>query len=76
MFVNRQYKDSIFSLLFSDPDVLRRLYCAIEGVELPPDTPVVINTLENVLFISLCEAWPKGRILGVAIRDERHGAGQ
>jgi len=53
MFVNRQYKDSVFSLLFSDPDVLRRLYCAIEGVELPPDTPVVINTLENVLFMGL-----------------------
>jgi len=53
MFVNRQYKDSVFSLLFSDPDVLRRLYCAIEGVELPPDTPVIINTLENVLFMGL-----------------------
>jgi len=44
------------TLLFNDKDVLRELYCALKGVELPPDTPVVINTLENVLFISLCEA--------------------
>jgi len=27
------------------------LYCALEGVTLPPDVPVSINTLENVLFL-------------------------
>jgi len=51
MNVNSQYKDSVFSLLFSDPDVLRELYCALENVTLPPDTPVTINTLQNVLFM-------------------------
>jgi len=51
--INRQYKDSVFSLLFSNPNLLRRLYCALEDVELPPDTPVIINTLENVLFKGL-----------------------
>ena len=34
--VNKEYKDSVFSLLFSDPDVLRELYSAIEGIDLPP----------------------------------------
>jgi hypothetical protein len=35
MAANRQYKDSVFSLLFSDPDALRDLYGALEGVSLP-----------------------------------------
>jgi hypothetical protein len=51
MAVNNRYKDSVFSFLFSDPDVLRELYCALEGVSLPPDVPVAINTLGDVLFM-------------------------
>jgi hypothetical protein len=39
--VNHQYKDSVFSALFNNPDRLRELYCALTGAELPPDTPVV-----------------------------------
>jgi hypothetical protein len=50
MGVNREYKDSVFSWLFSDPDTLRELYGALEGVSLPADVPVTINTLEGVLF--------------------------
>ena len=69
---NTKYKNSVFTLLFNDTELLRELYCALEGVTLPQNTPVIVNTLQNVLFISLCEAWPKGRVLGVAIRDERH----
>ena len=38
-------------MLFDDPDLLRELYCALEGVNVPPDAPVSINTLENVLFM-------------------------
>ena len=38
-------------MLFSDPDLLRELYCALEGVSLPHDVPVTINTLENALFM-------------------------
>ena len=45
--VNRNYKDSVFTRLFSDPDLLRELYCAIGGVSLSPDVPVSINTLER-----------------------------
>jgi predicted transposase YdaD len=48
---NRNHKNSVFSFLFSDPDTLRELYSAIEGVTLPPDTPVDINTLSDVLFM-------------------------
>jgi hypothetical protein len=33
MGVNREYKDSVFSWLFSDPDTLRELYGALEGVQ-------------------------------------------
>jgi len=53
MGVNFKYKDSVFSLLFSDHDLLRELYCALEDVTLPPDVPITINTLENVLFMEL-----------------------
>jgi predicted transposase/invertase (TIGR01784 family) len=51
MNVNSKYKDSVFSLLFSDPNLLRELYCAIEGVTLSTNTPVTLNTLKNVLFM-------------------------
>ena len=51
MKTNIKFKDSIFSYLFSDPDTLRELYCALKGVSLPDDIPVVINTLEDILFM-------------------------
>jgi predicted transposase YdaD len=51
MGLNTKYKDSLFSFLFSNPDVLRELYCALEGVTLPPDVPVTINTLRDVIFM-------------------------
>ena len=50
---NKNFKDSVFTKLFSDPDVLRELYCALGGVSLPSDVPVSINTLENVLYMDL-----------------------
>ena len=49
---NREYKSSVFSLLFSDPDLLRELYSTLEGIDLPPDVPITINTLHDVLFRS------------------------
>jgi len=48
---NTKYKDSVFSLLFSKPELLRELYGALEGVELPEGTPITINTLKDVLFM-------------------------
>jgi len=53
MKVNKKFKNSVFTLLFSDPALLRELYCALGGVCLPPDVPVVINTLEDALFMDL-----------------------
>jgi hypothetical protein len=37
--------------LFSNPDVLRELYCALDDITLPPGVPVTINTLHDVLFM-------------------------
>jgi uncharacterized protein with von Willebrand factor type A (vWA) domain len=51
MGVNSRYKDSVFSLLFSDPDTLRTLYSAIEGVPVDPSIPITINTLSDVLYM-------------------------
>jgi len=51
MRTNKRFKSSVFSLLFSQPDLLRELYCALDGVSLPPDAPVSINTLGDVLFM-------------------------
>jgi len=48
--VNRKHKASMFSSLFGNPDVLRELYSAIEGIPIPPDIPVEINTLSDVLY--------------------------
>ena len=47
---NREHKSSVFSLLFSDPETLRELYSAIEGVPLPSEIPININTLTDVLI--------------------------
>jgi predicted transposase/invertase (TIGR01784 family) len=51
MGTNAQYKDSVFSLLFSEPETLRELYSAIEGVPVDPAVPVTINTLQDVLYM-------------------------
>jgi hypothetical protein len=50
MTAKREFKDSVFSWLFSNPDTLRELYGALSGRPLPPDVPIVINTLNDVLF--------------------------
>ena len=53
MNANRNYKDSVFTALFNDPDLLRELYCALGNVSLPKDIPVSINTLKNVLYMDI-----------------------
>ncbi|WP_461255233.1 Rpn family recombination-promoting nuclease/putative transposase [Treponema sp. R80B11-R83G3] len=47
---NEKHKDTVFTFLFSNPALLRELYSAIKGVTLPPDVPIDINTLQDVLF--------------------------
>ena len=48
-----QYRDSVFCLLFNNPDKLRSLYNALTGSSYSEETPVVITTLKNVLSLSL-----------------------
>ena len=49
--VNREHKNSVFSALFNTPEALRELYSAVAGVDIPPDAPVVINTLSDALYM-------------------------
>jgi len=53
MKIKRNFKDSVFTKLFGDPEILRELYYALGGVFFPSDIPVSINTLENVLYMDL-----------------------
>lgn len=50
---NREYKDSMFRMLFNDEDKLRCLYNDLKGTDFGEDTPVVIRTLEDVVFIDI-----------------------
>jgi hypothetical protein len=49
---NRKYKDSVFTKLFSDPDLLRDLYNAITGNAYDATVSVIINSLSHVLFMN------------------------
>jgi len=53
METNRKYKDTLFSELFNQPQNLRELYNALAGTNYGEDTPIEINTLENVFFNDL-----------------------
>ncbi len=50
MTVNREYKDSVFSLYLSEPERLIDVYNAVANTDYPLDTPVEINTLTDVLY--------------------------
>jgi hypothetical protein len=41
----------VFSLLFGNPNALRELYSALEGVEIDPSLEININTLEGALYM-------------------------
>jgi hypothetical protein len=49
--VNRKYKSSVFASYFGDAKKLIEAYNAIEGKDYPNDTEVIINTLEDALFM-------------------------
>jgi predicted transposase YdaD len=51
MNTNKKFKNSVFTTLFGEPDTLRELYCALEGVTLPPDIPVVVNSIHEALYM-------------------------
>jgi len=50
MNANREFKNSVFTTLFNDPEKLLSLYNAVSGNQLQADTPIVIATLDDVLF--------------------------
>ncbi|MCI8631171.1 MAG: hypothetical protein HFG67_02715 [Firmicutes bacterium] len=51
--INREYKDSIFRLLFNDEKKLRHLYNDLKGTNYDSDVPVVIQTLKDAVFIDI-----------------------
>lgn len=50
---NREYKDSMFRMLFNDEDKLRCLYNDLKGTDFGKYTPVIIRTLKDVVFIDI-----------------------
>ena len=46
--INRNYKDSMFRMIFRTPEKMIELYNAIFDTDYPPDTPIDINTIEEV----------------------------
>jgi len=51
MSANREYRDSVFTLLFGEPDKMLELYNAISGNSLPTGTPITVATLTDALFM-------------------------
>jgi len=49
--INRNHKDSVFSKLFSDPEILRELYSAVSGVDISKNAIIDINTLSEAIFM-------------------------
>ena len=49
--VNREYKDSVFTLLFGEKSNLIELYNAIFGTRYGSDTDIQITTLRSALFM-------------------------
>jgi len=50
MSFNREYKDTLFSLLFNNEDAMRELFNALTGSNYGPETPVTITTLQDVFY--------------------------
>jgi len=50
MAANREYKSTLFSELFSNPNTLRELYNALADTNYGEETVIEINTLESAFF--------------------------
>jgi hypothetical protein len=53
MKTNREYKDSVFTLLFNDKKRLLELYNAVNGTSFTNEDDIEINTLQNALFMGM-----------------------
>ena len=47
----RNYKDSVFRMLFSEPEALLGLYNALNGTDYTDPEELEINTLENAIYL-------------------------
>ena len=50
---DRKYKDRLFRLVFSDKKDLLDLYNAVNGTDYDNPEELEVNTLENVLYLSM-----------------------
>ena len=50
---NRSYKDRLFRLVFRDKRDLLDLYNAVNGTDYANPEELEVNTLENVLYLSM-----------------------
>lgn len=48
----RNYKDTVFRLLFNNKEKMLELYNAHYETDYPPGTPVDINTIQEALYLS------------------------
>lgn len=51
--VQRNYKDTVFRLLFKDKEALLSLYNAVNGTNFSNVEDVEIATLENAIYMSI-----------------------
>ena len=51
--VNRQYKPSIFAMLFSERKELLKLYNAVNGTSYTDPELLTVNTLENAIYMAV-----------------------
>lgn len=51
--VNREYKDRLFRIVFQKKEYLLELYNAINGTDYQNPEDLQVNTLENVIYISM-----------------------
>lgn len=49
--VNRNYKDSVFRMLFRDRSALLSLYNALNGSDYQDPDELEVNTLENAIYL-------------------------
>jgi hypothetical protein len=53
MTANREYKASLFYALFNSKEAVLELYNAVEGTHYDENTPLEINTLEDVFYLGV-----------------------
>jgi hypothetical protein len=69
---NRQYKASVFSKLFGEPEKALEAFNAVSGAQFPPGTQVTMETLDDVLFMDMVNdlAFMIGSLLIVLIEHQ------